>query len=214
MPIIIITIFLVSLSLAQSTSTETNNLQNSVPNQTDSKTEIPKISLTDLTPKLDESIEKDIQLPESSNKIIRMLLGFNESEKITMNLMISIIVFMFIIFLILGDAFGLITSNRLIKWLGALGVTILLGMTKGIKETILFYFGITDSIKALGNWSTGALTFLIIILIIIFILIGKIEKRLRKEREIEQSNMDGIKIGTELGFLSKMRQYFFETKKD
>ena len=167
---------------------------------------IPKLSIKDPTPKTDNLLEKEVKLPEWANKITRISLGFNENEKIPWSIMVGVITFMIIIFVILIGAFDLFPFFEGIgKIFGAIAVTLLIGTTKGIKLIVEFYFKITDSVNILKNWSAGSLIFFTILIIGLMIILLRVEKSIKKIRDIEKAEIDGTKIGWNIATLTKMK---------
>ena len=199
--IVILSILLFNLILAQSPPAAPGS----------ANLTISKISINDPTPKTDNLLEREVVIPVQIKKIVGILLGFNEGEKITWSIMVGILVFMAVIFIILLRAFELISLfEGIMKILGALAVTLLISISKGIKPIVEFYFKITDSVNGLKNWSTGALIFFTIIIIGLMIIFRKITKSLKKIRDIEKAEIDGTKIGWNIATLTKLKDELFK----
>lgn len=189
-------ILLFSLVIAQESSTNSSN-------STKSSLKIP-------TEKTDNLLEKEVDLPTPVKKIVGIVLGFKESEKITWSIMVGIISFLIAIFVIFVWTFELMPFfNEIGSILGALMVTILIGTTGGVKEIVEFYFKSTDSIKILESWSTGATIFFTIIIIFLIIISRKITKSLKKLKENERVEIDGTNIGWNLATLNKLKDELF-----
>ncbi|MGV8142748.1 MAG: hypothetical protein ACP5NS_03885 [Candidatus Pacearchaeota archaeon] len=178
---------------------------------TNKSTTDPLLNKTKIsTEKTDNILEREVEMSEPIKKIVGISLGFNKGEKITWTIMVGIITFMIFIFLLLNWAFELIPFFQGIgKILGAILITLLLGVTKGIKETIDFYFKATDSVKIIEQSSTGALIVLTILIIGLLTIGKKIIKSLKKIEEIEKAEIDGTKIGWNIATLNKLKEELF-----
>jgi hypothetical protein len=207
--ILTILIALVTIISAKITNPTTNQTTNS---STFPSLETAKTTLKDPTPKIDERLEKEVEISQPWRKIVGIILGFKEKEKITWGVMVGIISFLIAIFVILSWVFELMPffDNGFVKILSALAMTILTGTTGGIKEMVKFFIGFANSVKLLSEWSTGAIIFFAIIVLVLIKIVKKITKALKKMMEDEKSKVDGTKIGTNLGILIKLKDKLFK----
>ena len=170
-------------------------------------------SITNITDKLDTSINQPINLPSPIESVVKIILGIKKSPQITLTLLVSMTCIWFFLFIILAETLNLTPFfSNTTRWIGAAIITLLIAAT-GIIETIyLWIFSPISNIGFIKNWSTGALIFLVVLIVICGFILTKILKFAKEYNERIQMHQDGTKVGVELGFLARMRDMFKFTK--
>ena len=126
-----------------------------------------------------------------------------------MSLLIIIIWIWFVAFIILGETCKLMPffEKGIAAWIAAAILMLLLGISGGLSFIAKFILSIPKAFKFLEDWSAGALIASIIGLLIITMAIVKIEKYFKKKAGIAQAQMQGMNVGTKLGFLARMKDF-------
>lgn len=198
--IIITIIILITLTLtAYAQTTQSTNITN--------VTREINFSIKDPTPKLDENLEKYINVYNKSNTLA-LLLGIKKDEKISMSQLIIIIT------LIVWALFELQNASKLIRplknkpgirWSLMILITLLIGATGAAKTMAGYLIGFT--IFGSIQWATGDMILTIIILLLIALGISKIIKKTKEKAEIEEAKNEGESAGSTLALLRGMEPY-------
>ena len=95
-----------------------------------------------------------------------------------------------------------------ISWLMAIAVNLLIALSGGLRLLKKAFLETGSIFKFLEEWTTGALIFAIILVILIFLILGKAMKFIKTKEEKIEAEEEGRKIGTQIGFLKSMREWF------
>lgn len=165
------------------------------------------ISLTNLNNFGDKLTEKEILINENLAIPIKILFGVKGPIKISFAIMIILIWLMMLIFLrnvlILTPFF-----KGGISWLMAIVVNLLIALSGGMRFLTKAFLETGSIFKFLEEWTTGALIFSIILAIIIFLILGKAMKFIKRKEEIMKAEEESTKIGVNLGFIGNLRKMF------
>ncbi len=182
--ILIITILLSSIVLAQTNSTN-----------------ITGIDIKSSTSKLDSKLDQNVKIPETLQILTRIVFGIGSGEEVTVSAFILLLFIWAWIFVIVAEALKLTPffKGKTI-WIGSAVITILIALTKTILEIARFWLDIGSSFKFLAEWPTGEFVIsimgLILAIILTFFLKDWLDKRMKKiksEEEIDEIE-EGIKI--------------------
>ena len=189
--IILLALLLIQIVIAQTNITNDSNF-----------TAIKKIG--DAT---DSLVEKEILINENLAIPIKILFGVKGPVKLSSAIMILLIWVMMLIFLrnimILTPFF-----KGGISWLMAIVVNLLIALSGGMNFLTKVFLETGSIFKFLEEWTTGALIFSIILVIILFLVLGKAMKFIKKKEEIMEAEEESTKIGVNLGFMGNLRKMF------
>lgn len=179
--LLVIFTFLINLTLAQ----------NSQDNQT-----LQKSSSEDLTPKIDEKLEKEITIPQGLHTLTRVSLGINPEENIKISELITIFTLWLLIFV---ATFTTISSFSILgplsKVIASITITMIIGSTKAIAFATEEWLLNEKFFIYINGWSFGNLMINLVAIIIAAIIILFIREKIKKEQEKdkEEKLIDGIK---------------------
>lgn len=160
-------------------------------------------TLSNLRDKTDSIVEKQINI---ENKLLKAIL--NIEGPISLSLLIIIILFALITFIIIGETCKLIPIlEGSFSWLIAGIIMILIGVSGGLNYMASTVLSISEAFKFLSSWSTGALIATIALLVVITLIVVKLDKYLKEKNQIAQAQIQGIKAGTNLGFMARMKDF-------
>jgi len=189
--IILITFLLIQIVIAQ-----TNITGSSINN-----------SISGFKEKTDSIAEKEILINENLAIFVRVLSGIQGPVTISYAIMIALIWIMMLIFLrnimILTPFF-----KGGMSWLMAIVVNLLIALSGGMKLLTKLFLETGSIFKFLEEWTTGALIFSIILVIVIFLILGKAMKFIKRKEEIMKAEEESTKLGVNLGFIGNLRKMF------
>jgi hypothetical protein len=174
-------IFLISLTLAQS-GQDDQTLQ--------------KGSSKDLTPKIDEKLEKEIAIPQGLHTLTRVGLGINPEENIKISKLITIVTLWLLIFVATFTAISSFSIlGPLSKVIASITMTMIIGSTKAIAFATEQWLLNEKFFIYINGWSFGNLIINMVAIIIAAIAILFIREKMKKEQEKdkEEKLLDGIK---------------------
>lgn len=152
-------------------------------------------------------IEKEILINENLAIFVRVLFGIKGPVTISFAIMIILIWLMMLIFLrnilILTPFF-----KGGISWVAAIVVNLLIALSGGMRLLTKLFLETGSIFKFLEEWTTGALIFSIILLIIIFMVLKKAIRFIKMKEESMEAEDEGRKVGIQIGFLKSMREWF------
>ncbi len=168
------------------------------------------------TPKIDEKLESEINIPENWQIPARIVFGIKSDTEISLSKLIILISIWIILFLFTIEVIRTMHMfKETIVWLMAFTLTIIFGVTGTVKSLSDFFFGFTSFFKFLEEWELGKVSSFFIIIIIISILIKRfIIQPIENKAKKSQAQQEGMEVGTELGFLSSLRKWFSWSKKN
>lgn len=179
--LLVIFTFLISLTLAQS-SQDNQILQKSSPK--------------DLTPKIDEKLEKEIAIPQRLHTLTRVSLGINPGENIKISELITIVTLWLLIFVATFTAISSFSIlGPLSKVIASITMTLIIGSTKAIAFATEQWLLNEKFFIYINGWSFGNLIINMVAIIIAAIAILFIREKMKKEQEKdkEEKLIDGIK---------------------
>ena len=161
---------------------------------------------------VNSALEKEIQVPDSLQLIIKVLFGIERT--ISISLLILVLTIWLFSFLFFANVLKLTPFFKgWTIWPAAAGVTILIALSGVIKNISLFLLNAGDSFAFLAKLGAGALLLIIVIIIVIAVFSLKVLNALRKKIEKEQAQEEGSRIGTTIGMVEKMKEMFGFTRK-
>ena len=158
--------------------------------------EMQKLDL-ELQAKSQNFVEKEIVIPNGLKTMARVLFGLKPEDKIDIQNFVVLIAIWIMLFAIILQIARLIPvlNKGASRWLGAMVLTCLVGVSGAIKTVSDFYYNLFD----VFNWAEkyGVVKLIISVIIIGFIIyaIGFMTKRLRRSFEKTQASMTGMKVG-------------------
>src|SRR3989338_4095730 len=154
-------------------------------------------SLGDVQEKSNEFLSKNLTIPQG--KTIRLLFNMKPEETLTTE-KIMVMVCIFIGLIILLQSILVITPffEGSKSWLGAIVITLLIGISGAINELVIFLFKFANVFNVLEKWRPLAVVFAILITFAFFYGINKITKTMKKKIEIENAENLLITARTEL----------------
>ena len=139
-------------------------------------------SVGDIKSKTDSLVEKEITIPNNLQVLARIIFGVK--NPIEFSLLIILLIIWLMAFKLIGEGLkSLIPSfeKGIMPWLVALAVMLLIAFAGGFQDTAVFILGIGNIFKIFKDWSTGALIFGVLIVIIIALFLSKLEKWAKKK---------------------------------
>jgi hypothetical protein len=203
----ILLIFLLILPLVFSQINDPNSSTPNIPTNI-SKEEIKetvKEKIKDPTPNLDDKLDKELELPGIVKALGRYIIGVK--DPITLSKFI-IGLFIYFFFAIIFSLFGEIFQEGNIKWAIAFVLSTTIAITGVYNTAAVLLLNAGQSFKFLEETSSGTLLFWIIIIVSVLLITKKITKKLQKEKELAEAEIEGREIGTSLGFMKSMRSWF------
>lgn len=167
------------------------------------------ISSTNILNKTTTFLEKKINIPPYLEVTARIILGINSWEQVeTQVLMVMLIIWLCVLTLVyMTLQFLPFFNTGFQRFLVALIITCLIGLTEAIKQVALFLFWILD----FGFLQrTGILKFILAIIIIgIFVFgAGIILNKFLARAKLEEAEIHGIKAGSTVRLLEQWGKIF------
>lgn len=162
----------------------------------DNKTAVPKTEIKDLTPKIDERLEKQVTIPQGLRTISRVALGINSNEQIEVSSLITIIALWILIFIVSLTALKLVPSlNPLAVGIAAFCVSCLIGSTKALSLATERWLSNEELFRFIDGWEFGNLMLNIIAIILLIVIALVIREKMKKANEEDKKErlIDGIK---------------------
>ena len=204
--LIIVLLLITFINLSPAQDTKSKDSQNTNQN------EPPKNKTPQTITRVNNALEKEIQIPAYIQIPIRILFGIERS--ISISLLIVILVIWFFSWLLFANVLKLTPFFRnWTAWPAALGVTALIALSGAMKNIALFLLNAGDSFEWLAKISAGALLLIVVVVIAAAVILLKILKKLSEKLELEQARDEGRNIGVSLGFIKSMKEWFSFTRK-
>jgi len=165
-------------------------------------------ALTGFKDKTDAALEKEIQIPDNLQGLAKIILGIE--GPIEISLLIILIWIWFVAFVMIANACKLMPffEKGIVAWIAALIIMFLIGFSGGLNLSAQFILGIGNIFKIFKDWSAGSLIFGVILLLVVLLIISKIEKKMAKQRKIEEGKIASTELGITLGFWSRVKKGF------
>ncbi|MEK6898649.1 MAG: hypothetical protein AABW79_00960 [Nanoarchaeota archaeon] len=161
---------------------------------------------------IDKTLSKEIPLNPELQKFTSALF---KTEELSFSLFIILIVLSILSFSVLINILHLTPffSKGITNIIGAICITLLIAITGAFYDIAVFILGFGETFKFLERWSSGAIIFAIVIIIIVWFVLTKMLKWAKNYSEMEKAKHEGMEVGKELGFLKMMREMFGITRK-
>lgn len=171
-------------------------------------------TLSSISTSFGQSLDKEVPLPDSVKMIVKLVLGVKQSPELTISILTILVAVWIIIFLILANILELTPFfHGWTRWIGAACIALIIAVTGVIESAALFLIALSRDIIFFGQFSAGALLFVIIILVVSWVVLSKISRLIKEYREISEAHIEGTKVGAELGFSRRLREMFRFTRK-
>jgi hypothetical protein len=165
------------------------------------------VNITDTVPSAEDVLEKELPIPETIQTVIRAVFGVEESQPITLSSLIIMIMLFIFFFLIIVSFVHLIEPFQGWKGGGMAFILTIFG-ARAVKHLTYFLIYLGSFFEFLGRWSAGAIFFGVAFFGILTIILTKILRIIRRGMVRAKAEMEGEKIGTELGFLARFKEYY------
>ncbi len=188
--ILILSILLINLIVAQTPP--------SAPSSANLTT--PKIEIKDPTLKIDNALEKEIELSENTQIFARILFGIKGNIAVS-TLILLLAIWAWVLFLLSEILPATPFFNSPTKaWLGAFAINIIISITSTYVTVAQFFINFGEDISFLKDWSAGWLVFSIIVIMVFFALFQKLLKRWKEKTALDEAREAGIRTGTTVAY--------------
>jgi hypothetical protein len=185
----------------------------------DSTTTLQKPNTNAVKEKTDAIVEKEISLttlPSALQSVIRVFTKFEAEISISELVIFLLITILF--FFAIDNTFVMFSpfseSTRLMT---ALVFTLILGATGMLRLVSLALLAFSGTIKGLSEWSAGALSLTVILVVSIWMLLTKIAAHFRREEMKRKGREDGAELAAHeaqsIGFFSMLKDIVKITKR-
>jgi hypothetical protein len=149
-------------------------------------------------------LTQDVAIPSSLQFLSRILFGVKEGEKIALNELIIMLAFTLVIFLVVYNLVAILpffSGSAWKLWASSIIITLLVGVSGGIKDVSLFFAGLGAGIAILGKYPILRLIVSLAILGVILLTTTKVSNLIKAKMEIEKARETGaaVKRGAESG---------------
>lgn len=165
-----------------------------------------KLNNTNITGKVDSTLNKDIVIPEGLQLIARVLFGIKEGTISFDNLIVLLAIwagFLYLLYQVV--AFIPFFDKGVIKIIAAIVINCLISITGGMWQTYLLFYNLGDMLNFFVKLHPAlkflSFIFSIIIAGVVFFLFAYIAKKIKKKTDVEEARAVGFAAGTELAKL-------------
>ncbi len=182
----------------------------------DENISIQKPDLNNLKDKTDNVVEKKINLTTLSETWQGIIKAFTRfSGEVTLSQIIVFLLVSFLFFLTFNNTFSIFSPFGGATRLGiSLMMTLLsgvIGILKGISMALL---SLSETMKWLAGWSTAALAFITVLIIVLWIVLSKVSVEMRRRETILRGKQEGAEVGAKFGFLEALKNIVNFTKEN
>ncbi len=207
--LIIIAILLINITIAQTAPPPpTTPPTTAIPptTATPSAPTTNPTSVKDIKSKTDSLVEKEITIPNRIQTLAKIIFGIE--GPIEFSLLIILLIIWLMTFKLIGEGVKLMPffENGIMSWIVALVIMLLIALADGFTLSANFILGFGDLFKIFKDWSVGALTFGVIVIIIIAVFLSKLEKWAARKLKIEKGNIESTEAGISLGFIGNFKK--------
>jgi len=160
--------------------------------------EQPYDILKEANKKLDENLQKEIQIPWGLEKPVRFIFGLKDSEDLSFQKMI-VLISLAIIFILIVVPFVKLMPEIFGEGITVWAITIiifLLGSASGVLNNLVdLMFHAVNLIDALGSSTLLKIILIIITLIAIYFGVKKLKKAFKKDERLSKAVEDGKILG-------------------
>lgn len=164
-------------------------------------------SLRGIAEKADSLTEKEIIISETIKPFLEYGLGIKSPTTIS-NLVIYTSLWILFFFTFSNMMYSFSPFSKTTATVTSLVLVILLstiGLIRILTEGLL---SLSRSIKFIDEWSSGALATIVVLVIIALILIQRVIKYFREEKELENAREKGIQIGADMAMIGWIKKMF------
>ncbi len=171
------------------------------------------LNLTSIPTRFSNTLDEPLELHPTIEVLAKGILGIKKSPVISTTLLVAATCVWLFLFIILAEILEFTPFfNGKLRWVGAALITILIAVTGVVESTVLFLFSLGSDIWFFEKWSAGALTFTIVLLLIVVWFISKLLKWAKNYQETFKAQKEGSELGKNLGFLYRFKEMFGFTK--
>lgn len=172
-------------------------------------------NLTAIPTHFSSTLDQPLSLHPTIEVLAKGLLGIKNSPEISTTLLVATICLWLFFFIILAETLEFTPFfNGKLRWVGAALITILIAVTGTIETIVLSLLSFGTNLWFFEKWSAGALTFTVVLLLIVVWFISRVLKWAKNYQEAFKAQKEGSELGAHLGFLYRFKEMFGFTKKD
>jgi len=147
----------------------------------------------------------EIQIPDVWKPVVRVVLGLKDKDSVSFQTLVILSAIWISLFFILQNAFEALSlfSNKLMSWVIALVVSLILGITGAIKESSIFIFDLLSIFSFLEkNPIIQLIVFLALAIVVVFAVVWY-SKKSKRDSDVQRAAVFGRKTGTYAARLEK-----------
>ena len=170
-------------------------------------------SVKDPTPKIDETLEKNIDLSKKS-QLLAIVLGIKKGENISLSELVIMLTLIFWALFEIQNVLRFVSIFRgkeETRWSITILFVLLISLTGAVKKMAEYIINFT--IFGAIQWATGDLLLTILIITLVAIAITKVIKRTKEKSDIEQAESEGRNTGIVARLLKSMKPYLDDSKR-
>ncbi len=170
-------------------------------------------SVKDPTPKIDETLEKNIDLSKKS-QLLAIVLGIKKGENISLSELVIMLTLIFWALFEIQNVLRFVSIFRgkeETRWSITILFVLLISITGAVKKMAEYIINFT--IFGAIQWATGDLLLTILIITLVAIAITKVIKRTKEKSDIEQAESEGRNTGIVARLLKSMKPYLDDSKR-
>ena len=170
-------------------------------------------SVKDPTPKIDETLEKNIDLSKKS-QLLAIVLGIKKGENISLSELVIMLTLIFWALFEIQNVLRFVSIFRGkegTRWSITILFVLLISLTGAVKKMAEYIINFT--IFGAIQWATGDLLLTILIITLVAIAITKVIKRTKEKSDIEQAESEGRNTGIVARLLKSMKPYLDDSKR-
>ena len=166
-----------------------------------------QVTLKALQDRTDTIAEKQVNLPEWLEPIVKNLFRFEEPFTLS-HVIIALCLFILfaVTFIDILQLFSLF-SNTTSAIVGLL-MTVIMSAAGMIYSMTLFLMDKGSVFRILADWSAGALFFIVIIIVLAFFILSKLFKWLEEYKLLRIAKKEGLEAGAELAFVKWVKNTY------
>lgn len=133
-----------------------------------------------------------VQIPAGLQGFAKLFFGFDNTttfDVFIIIIMVWIVLFIFMIYLM--SFIPLFNKSKAIRWISSLIITLLIGISGGIKEGAYFFLNLGGILNFLDSWPIIKFLIAVVILFIIFLAFTKIMRFVRMKMELDTAENTG-----------------------
>lgn len=153
----------------------------------------------------DNLFEKEQEIPANIQPFVKILFRFDGTITVSQSIIaLMLLIFFAVFFIDILQSFGPFTENT--AKIGGLVLVLIFSMIGSIKSLTSLLLNIGGQFSFLENWSAGALTFAVVLIIIVFIVGGKLFKAFARAHGLETAFQRGTKVGADIAFVEGQKK--------